>query len=93
MWKDSNFDCFFEELEKSTRVRCLKLLFWTAKQLVAVKGIVSKPNVKPEKVLPPTAPTMVRQFLCLMKSAGLCQGPKIMFLLTQKARWFTFRSN
>jgi hypothetical protein len=44
-------------------------IFWAAKQLVAEKGIVSKPNVKPDELLPPATPTMVRQFLYLMKSA------------------------
>jgi hypothetical protein len=62
----------------------------TSMKLVAEKGILWSSNAEPGKVLPPATAEII---LCLMKSAGSCQGLKIMFLLSQKARRFIFRND
>jgi hypothetical protein len=60
------------------QLKASNYMAWTSKKLVAEKGILSSPNAKP--VLPPATAEMGKTILCLIKSAGSCQGQKIMFL-------------
>jgi hypothetical protein len=65
----------------------------TAKKLVAGKGILSSPNVKPGKVLPPATAEMVKKFYVSDDISNIMPGPKTMFLSTLKARSFISRNN
>jgi hypothetical protein len=40
-------------------------MVWTAKKLVAEKGILSSLNEKPSQVLPPETAEIVKQFFCI----------------------------
>jgi hypothetical protein len=53
----------------------LDYLVWISKKLVAEKGDLSRSNVKPDRMLSSAVAEMMKQFLCLIKSAGSCQGP------------------
>jgi hypothetical protein len=61
----------------------------TAKKLVTEERILLSLRVKSGEVLTPATAEMVKQlyiymYVCSIKSAGSCQGYKIMFLLIQK---------
>jgi hypothetical protein len=69
----------------------------TTKKLVTEKGILLSSTVIPGKVLLPATAEMVKQFFISDKISRLLPGTKkkkkIMVLLTDKVRWFTFRNN
>jgi hypothetical protein len=49
---------------------------WAAKKLVAEKGILSSPNVKPGKVLTPVTAYMVKQFYVSHEIISIMPGAK-----------------
>jgi hypothetical protein len=60
---------------------------------VAEKRILSSPNVKQGKVLPPATAKMVKQLYVSHEIGRIMQEQKIMFLLTSKASKFIFGNN
>jgi hypothetical protein len=51
-------------------------MVWTSKKLVAEKLILSSPNVKPGKVLPPATAEMVKQFYVSDEVSRIIPGTK-----------------
>jgi hypothetical protein len=47
-----------------------------SKKLVAEKGVLSSPNVKPGKVLPPATAEMVKQFYVSYEISRIMPGTK-----------------
>jgi hypothetical protein len=64
-------------------------MVWTSKKIVGEKGILSSPNVKPGKVLPPATAEVVKQFYVSDEIGRIMPGTKDYV----KARRFNFRNN
>jgi hypothetical protein len=62
----------------------------TVKKLLAEKGILSSPKIKPYKVLPPKTAEIVREFYVWSKQQNI---PGTNGNLTQKARRLIFKND
>jgi hypothetical protein len=59
---------------------------WTSKKLLVEKGILSSPNVKPGKVLPPATAEMVKQFCVSDEISRIMPGTKDYVSLNSEAK-------